>query len=206
MGKGPRPGALANVPAKQTPPAVEGAALELWRTCERLEADYLKARRLADALSDPLSFDIAAGIVAKLLTHDHVCATAEATEESPDDTSVDLRRKLATARNQLTWARRREDKLRAEVQRLTAAVRTAFNDGREAERDEQIVQPKRTTPMRGRHRPQMEGDKRCTRCGEVKHITSFSANRYHRDGRQSHCKDCHARIYHRKPAGEENVA
>lgn len=42
------------------------------------------------------------------------------------------------------------------------------------------------------HRPQVDGEKRCTACGIVKPVTEFSANRRRRDGRSTDCLECRA--------------
>ncbi len=40
----------------------------------------------------------------------------------------------------------------------------------------------------------MSGNKRCSKCGEIKTIDEFYKNHHHKDGRSSECKICH-RIY-----------
>lgn len=38
--------------------------------------------------------------------------------------------------------------------------------------------------------PRSKGEKACTKCGEVKPLTSFSTDKRHLDGRQSQCMTC----------------
>jgi hypothetical protein len=39
------------------------------------------------------------------------------------------------------------------------------------------------------------GEKRCSRCGELKPLAKFSRAAHGRDGRAAHCKDCHSTLY-----------
>ena len=39
----------------------------------------------------------------------------------------------------------------------------------------------------------MKQDKRCPRCGEVKHLDGFARDKRRKDGRSSHCKKCKAK-------------
>lgn len=45
-----------------------------------------------------------------------------------------------------------------------------------------------------KYEPQVDGEKRCTRCGEDKPMTDFAPHRFARDGRASACRACRPAI------------